>query len=332
MSAQWRVLQNIRSIWEDANARTTGSIPIIFAGDIFDIPCPDLPLIRMFKEWMSTCWEQVYAIPGQHDLRHHRISDVGSTGYGFTALRKDLCGLISEREDAEYGVGYHRYPATERETDPVLELSVAGDGFGPRVYGFGPRVYGFGWQQSQCSTEFLSELEQLDNVSSIAIVHEYVHAGDDTKYEGAPKDSHVRKMAKRFKGFEFLFCGDNHTPFEFSPAIGPMIINCGALQCRTIKQRDFVPSMVLLCEDTKRKGMVAVRISLPVDDDVWAPASVLTLLEKHQAALVEFNELSETLDISAAASLYEMLERFLARTNRSDLGRALRDLLEEVAK
>lgn len=322
MSAQWRVLQHIRDIWTQANELVPTNIPIIFAGDIFDIPRPDLPLVRMFRDWMSSCWDQVWSIPGQHDLLHHRVCDISSTGYGFSALGRDLCGLLTEDRDMLTGEKAHYYPtADEREIYPKVELNMHGEPDGPGVYGFG-------WFQSNNSTDFIERLREEQSIPPIAITHEYVHAGGDTKYEGASKDDHARKLAKRFSGFEFVFCGDNHTPFEHRPAVGPMIINCGALQCRTIKQQDFIPSVILLCEDTKHGGKVPVRINLPVDPNIWAPASVLTLLEKHQAAMVEFTELSQKLDLSAGGTLREMLRVFLQQTDREWMTEDLATILE----
>ena len=74
-AAQARVLSQVRAVVE------THKCPLIVAGDVFDEgwrahKCPP-ELVNFAIRHLPVC----YAVPGQHDLPHHRYADVDKSAY-----------------------------------------------------------------------------------------------------------------------------------------------------------------------------------------------------------------------------------------------------------
>jgi len=72
-AAMKRPLDELKRIQEQ-----NGNPPVIIAGDIFDIPKPSPDIINFLLKELP---DNVYAIPGQHDLPYHNFEDIGLSSF-----------------------------------------------------------------------------------------------------------------------------------------------------------------------------------------------------------------------------------------------------------
>lgn len=168
--AMKRPLVQLQELSEKYNA------PVIIAGDIFDKWNPPPELINFALEWLP---ENVYAIPGQHDLPFHSYSDIKKSGY-WTLVQS---GRISNLpHDRNYSI-----------KSCVL--------------------YGSPWE---CAIQQVP-LEDQDEIN-IAVVHAYIWK-DGFSYPDAPKHSSLKSWSKQLLQFDCCIFGDNHKGFNGSNGV-----------------------------------------------------------------------------------------------------------------
>jgi DNA repair exonuclease SbcCD nuclease subunit len=306
-------------MWDALGDRSGGAVdlPLVIAGDIFDIPCPDLVLVNMFYRWMHSLNGNLRVIPGQHDLKNHDIKSLSATGLGMVRSVEMLCPL----DTIPLGNGRvaHRYSEFGME-DFGEELALPNKGI--------VRLWGLGWEQEiNCES-----LEKNSDDVRVMAIHRYVHNGGDTAYEGTAKMQQADQLCELLSPFDFIFCGDNHTPFEYQARRhSPLLVNCGALQCRNVKQRKFIPSVTVLCENRKDGDWThrVVRINLDVSGIEWANDNVLKLLADHQTAVADFRELAKEIEAGRGpTNLFAMLSAFLKHIGRPEFRDDLLSLLD----
>lgn len=282
-------------------------IPLVIAGDIFDIPCPDIALVNMFRRWADSLHRMLRVIPGQHDLKNHDIKSFTDTALGSLRGREILCPI--ESNDCGDGRIYSIYQPLVGGKEELLP-----------TLGIEAGMVGAGWQQMS------SEVAEycLDATASVLAIHQYVHNGGATAFEGADKSQSAGRLCKLLPQYHFIFCGDNHTPFEYQKsAKSTLLVNCGALQCRNVKQRNFIPSVTVLCE--VRKGaadskLKVVRIDLDVSGIEWANENVLKLLQDFDTELMDFRVMAREIGGSygAMSKLFPMVNAFLKLIKRPE--------------
>jgi hypothetical protein len=182
--------------------------PLIIAGDIFDKPNVPASVVNLAIEHLP---EEVYAIPGQHDLPFHNSQDIKDTSYGTLELSDRI-----------------------RTLSPVNARALKNDW----------RALGYGWEVP------ISKHKKFKNVTGckwLAVCHSYIWEKFNTSYQGAPASKHLIKYLPPLKGFNAAVFGDNHKGFIAQPNNKePWIMNCGTFFRRNIDEITYIPRVGLL--------------------------------------------------------------------------------------
>ncbi len=101
LEAQWRTIGQLYSL------QGRYECPVICAGDVFDRHNPSPALIN----WAIEHLPRMYAIPGQHDLPHHRYQDLQQSAY----WTLQLAGILKPMHHADHD-GF-RFTGFPWETD-----------------------------------------------------------------------------------------------------------------------------------------------------------------------------------------------------------------------
>lgn len=192
--------------------------PVILAGDIFDggwraAQAP--PELINFA--LASLPDNCYAIPGQHDLPHHRLDE----------LRKSAFFTLAK-------AGKINYLAPGR---PV-EVSAKG-----RLL----RLHGFPWgvePRSIPGPENGSGALCLD----VAVIHAYIWAAGKGDYPGADPEKRVGRWRERLAGYDVCHFGDNHVTVVSSKE-RPFLFNPGGYYRRRSDERGRQPVVGLLMAD-----------------------------------------------------------------------------------
>lgn len=146
-------------------------LPIICAGDVFHKwnECPEL--VNFALEYLPT----MYAIPGQHDLPHHRYDNIKKSVF-WTMVKARRIILLDHNEYAFFpGFNIHGFP--------------------------------FGSEFTVCSNEGSEDLQ-------LAVVHSYIWMNDHCYQDASPKQ-HLKKYLEVAKTYDACLFGDNHKGFLY---------------------------------------------------------------------------------------------------------------------
>lgn len=158
---------------------------------------------------------EMYAIPGQHDLPLHNLELIQRSAF-WTLV---LAGKI------------HYVPMNE----PVMaENKIV--------------LHGFPWGHS---LKPLPEEERTKNYH-VALVHDYFWQ-EGHSYSVASKDNHSSRYRERVSGYHAVAFGDNHKGF-LTQLGGVPVLNCGGMMRRATDEKDYQPSVGLLC----RSGQIII--------------------------------------------------------------------------
>jgi len=136
----------------------------------------------------------------------------------------------------------------------------------------------------------------------IAVVHDMVWKGEEP-YPGAPEEGNVKNFIKKLKGYEFIICGDNHSPFVYETE-ETTVINCGSLMRRTADQEDHKPRAYVLFDDGSYDA-----VFLPVEDDVFSREHCDISRAKDERIEAYVNNLKEIeMDLSFESNLKRFCE------------------------
>jgi len=222
MLAQWRMIQQLNGLKSDLNC------PIICAGDVFDRHNPSPALIN----WAIAHLPKMIAVPGQHDLSHHRYEDIQRSAY-WTLV---MAGVIENLSPECYG-------------GPICGTSIDDSA--------SAWLFGFPWDCEPIP------VEKEDNAAlKIAVSHRFVWS-HGKGYAGAPQDRLDGPTAEMYGGYDVAVFGDNHQ--GFMRPTEPTIFNCGCLIRRKANEREYKPRVGLLMGD----GHVETHF-LDLSGDVWA--------------------------------------------------------------
>ena len=205
--------------WYDAMARALGELsglvekynaPVICAGDIFDRWNAPPELINFAIKHLPN----MYAIPGQHDLPHHRLEDIKRSAY-WTLVEAEVVGHLGWK--ISQGVD---------NVDGVYVMN----------------LHAFPWGKE------IKPLEEGSKIPHIAVCHKYVWEGQH-KYDGAPNDACLSKFDERLEGYDVAVFGDNHKGFVARMKDGCRIFNCGTFMRRKADEIDYKPQVGLLMDN-----------------------------------------------------------------------------------
>jgi len=242
-------------------------IPIFVAGDIFHKYNPPAELINFALRELP---DNIYAVPGQHDLPFHSIQDIHKSAYWTLAE----AGKI---KNVEYKTP--TYFCTHR----MIRLH----GF-PFGHPLTPREI----ESDDADTE---KFQYID----IALIHEYCWQRG-ASYPKASDEQSAEHHQKNTKNYDVLVFGDNHIPHEdFSKK--PAVFNCGGFYRRTIDEVDYRPSVgVLYSDKTIRREYV------PVQQDVFVTKQESPVLDSNITEFVRYlsNTTTNPLDVEEVIRHY----------------------------
>lgn len=205
-----------RQLHQVVDAAIENQCPIFMGGDVFDHYNPVPETVNFLMSHLPEDVE-VYAVPGQHDLEHHVMTEESMKKTGFEILRET--SLIAPLFDIQF-----LSPTTRSKC----------------------MVYFAPW-----GTDFSTiHVEDKPNTINILLAHRYVWFDENTKYGGA--DVPEGKLTGSFKTwlqkFDFAIFGDNHIPFR--KKIGKcQVINPGTLVKRKIDERDYKTGYTIMFDD-----------------------------------------------------------------------------------
>lgn len=151
----------------------SGRLPVIVAGDIFDRWNPSPRLLNWTIENLPRCW----AVPGQHDLRHHSYEDIEATGYWNLVLAEAI-----------------------NDIDPTCLNLVEDSSLVLHSFPWGFDLEG--------NTAGINSGELY-----VAVVHHYVwDIGHG--HPGASRDDAADRIQEKLAGYDVIITGDNHKGFQ----------------------------------------------------------------------------------------------------------------------
>lgn len=203
-------------------------VPVLCAGDLFDHWRPSPELINFALDTVP----DMYAIPGQHDLPHHRLDLMQRCGYG-TLVR-------ARKVECLYCRGKAR------------KLS---------LHGYGVHLHGTGWGEKIVPIDY-----PQDDIVNVLVAHQYIARNLKEAYPGAPRDVKVNTLGC-IQGYDFAVFGDNHRPF-FAKVHSTSVVNCGSTVRRKVTEASYTPSAWLLTMLDDEP--MAYRMALEDNEaDVW---------------------------------------------------------------
>lgn len=171
--AYLKQLEDLRPAWD---------VPIICGGDVFDKAVANSELINFCIDNMP----EMYAVPGQHDLKYHSWEEWEKTAF-CTMAKVGKLKMLSEHHPTQ--LAWQNFP------NPMQLM-----------------VYGYGWgKEVHPPIPCLAAHPRDDGFPTInlAVCHRYVWIPGKS-YPDAPKQGRLGKVQKEFKGYDAVLFGDNH--------------------------------------------------------------------------------------------------------------------------
>ena len=117
--AMLRTIEQVRAIVEEHKC------PLVFAGDLFDAGWQAAKCPPELLNFMIKYWPRCYGIPGQHDLPHHRYSDIEKSAY-WTLVEAGIIHDLPPGVPVEVGgLALHGFPWGSSTKPPSPSLSGA---------------------------------------------------------------------------------------------------------------------------------------------------------------------------------------------------------------
>lgn len=271
-------------------------VPIVIAGDLFDHWKAPPELINFALDYLP---DNVWAIPGQHDLPYHSLDDIHKSAY-----------WILQKVDKIHHIGW----------EPLL----------PTVVPTGPRpfelwLHGFPWG---CDVSPLSEYHQKElskkkvdeRETHLAVIHAYVWHKEHKQPRANHRDQLIQ-WSQRLVGYQAAVFGDNHKGFTVGGKMGDItkrarVMNCGTLMRRKADEYHYRPRVGLLLKDSS-----IIEFYLDTSLDQWIDSSMLDSksamqMSELQGFLDELNDLGD-----ATLNFTEALERLLASDSITTLAK-----------
>lgn len=161
----------LRPLREVCNLQEKFHCPVVVAGDLFHKWNADPETISFAIEQIKVPW---YAIPGNHDLKHHNLEDLPKTAF---------CTLVKAGK------------IIPLEYDKPLEV---GDVV---LHGFP-----YGTVLKPCPTP------SRTFVINVAVVHTYVWTAE-SEGGGASDENRLKSIREQLGGYDVIHFGDNHKTF-----------------------------------------------------------------------------------------------------------------------
>jgi DNA repair exonuclease SbcCD nuclease subunit len=212
-AAQKRYLDQLKDL-QQRYART-----IVVAGDLFHKWHPPIVTHELVNFLLRELPDEMYVLPGQHDLPDHRWNDRTRSPYFTLVMAGKVVEILPEMP--------HYVPG-----DTALFL------------------YGFPWgfpitpmkESQKCGKG--NRAGDDFNAVHLAVVHSYIWKAGHS-YPDAPAEQHAEHYMPKLAGYDAAVFGDNHQGFM----IGRNIINTGTFMRRRSDERDYKPMVGILYDD-----------------------------------------------------------------------------------
>lgn len=178
-------------------------VPVLCNGDIFDKWNAEAELISFAMRELP---DNMYCIPGQHDLPYHNYVDIKRSAY-WTLVESGKIRHCGKQISVEWN-----------NEDHLL------------------RIHPFPW-----GFEVVPFKKPDTAVVDVAMIHSYIWR-IGSGYNGAPREAIVSKWDKRLRGYDTAVFGDNHKGFN----VGGRVFNCGSMMRRHTDQFDYKPQIGLI--------------------------------------------------------------------------------------
>lgn len=233
-------------------------VPVVIAGDVFDDGwrphrCPP-ELINFALRFLP----DAFAIPGQHDLPHHRYEDKHKSAYWTLVRAGKLINLA---------------PGSHHRVDDHLIL------------------HGFPWSYPP---EPLPPTERSNDLEvHLLVAHAYIWISGHS-YPGAPEEQRAKNYWEAIRTYDAAVFGDNHKGWmkEMAPENDITqrisVMNCGTFYRRKSAEREYKPVVGILT-----KAGCIIPHYLDVSQDVIANTAQVN--EQLAAKLADFQALVQEL-------------------------------------
>ena len=211
-----------RPLLEVKNLQLKYKCPVICAGDIFERnrktadgwnASPEL--INYALEYLP---DNMYSIPGQHDLPNHQYEDIHRSAY-CTLVKAGK--IINITPGGALTIGKHLILSAFPPGYEITPVNGCKD----------DRDEGDIW---------------------VAITHQY-RCIEGKAYPTAPGEAYFHRNETALMGYDVIVYGDNHKGFMTDVNKKSLIFNCGTLMRRKSDELDYKPQIGMLLES----GMVA---------------------------------------------------------------------------
>lgn len=208
LEAQARPLNEVRCLQQQHNC------PVVVAGDIFNRNKKVADGWNVSPELINYAIEHLpdnmYAIPGQHDLPDHQYDDIQRSAY-WTLVK---AGKIKDLKP--------------NEVETINKHLV--------VAAFPPGY--------EIGTSWIKDRHLNKDDIFVAVVHDYVWV-TGCSYPDAPVDKGLSRKTKQLEDYDVVIYGDNHKGFLAKNA-SVEVFNCGTLMRRKSDEIDYKPQVGLL--------------------------------------------------------------------------------------
>lgn len=191
---QWKQLRD---------AAQQKKVPIVIAGDVFDVWRSSPATINFALRMMQGFQWGIFAVPGQHDLPNHSYTEIERSAYWTLVRAEVMVNLKPDRVHEDYN-------------GQLLMQGVP---------------WGFEIPPGEMSGECPPVL--------LAVVHRYCWMMGKS-YPDAPKENHAASISRQLAGYDAAVFGDNHKGF-LAECNECTVLNCGGFMGRTSDERDYAP-------------------------------------------------------------------------------------------
>lgn len=184
------------------------SAPILVPGDLFNRWDPPPHIINWALAYLP---DNIYAVPGNHDLPGHSYKEVDKSAYWSLVEAKKI-------------------------------VTVTPGPFGKIIDCFGGTLEVHAYT---CGFEVQPQKPKKDLSLRIAMIHDYIWT-KDTGHEKAPPEKRYGKWAEKLVGYDIAIFGDNHRGWLIQSDTQCSVLNCGCLVRRRADEKNYRPAVGLI--------------------------------------------------------------------------------------
>lgn len=207
LAAQWRMIRQVAlAAGHESDDPDEEELPIFYCGDIFHSHDPEAELVN----WAMKHLPYGYAIPGQHDLKHHVYKDIGKTAYATLVHAGKIANMIPR--------------IVTRINQQITAV-------------------GMPWAYNDYHD---LDIQKSKGRINLLIAHRYVWTSQHS-YKNPPKLGRAGVIfAEVYEKFHCAAFGDNHDGFTQGNDTACTIHNCGCLIPRRSQERHYKPAVGML--------------------------------------------------------------------------------------